>query len=144
MSEGSTSVGSTSVGSTSEGSTSGSTSGDTQASASDTSPSSDPTEPDTGCENFPEEIEPGELMPGAVGVPYEVFFAVGGSVGSQPWEVDGELPVGLVFDPDESSLRGIPEVAGQSQFSLMINYGDSGDGCSNQPAFASYTLVIEP
>ena len=143
-SEGSTSEGSTSEGSTSRGSTSEGSTGATEASASATAPSSDPTDTETGCENSAEEIDPGELLPGAVGVPYEVFFAVGGSVGSQPWEVEGEFPAGLLFDPEESSLTGIPEVAGESQFSLTINYGDSGDGCSNQPAYASYTLVIEP
>jgi len=145
-SEGSTGEGSTGSDSTSEASTSGSATGSTQATLSATAPSSDPTDPtdpETGCHNSGPEIDPGELLPGAVGEPYEVFFEVGGSQGPQDWVVEGDLPAGLVFDPEASSLTGVPEIAGESDFSLAIYYDDS-EGCSNHPAYASYKLVIEP
>ena len=66
-------------------------------------------------------------MPGGdVGTPYDFGFAAFGGTGTYAWSViGGALPTGLILNPANGGLTGIPTAAGTFNFTIQVNDGVS-------------------
>ena len=84
-----------------------------------------------------------DLDDGIVGIPYSRTFAAGGDapfVWSQP---SGDLPPGLVFDPQTATLSGIPTLSGTYNFLIRVdNIGGYAEESFSLTVYARPIITI--
>jgi Putative Ig domain len=84
-------------------------------------------------------IQTPEVLPEAIaGHPYAVALAASGGRGPLRWAVDGEIPLGLDFDPATGQLRGTPKAGTPKPVPLVLRVSDGIDRASKPAELVVY------
>ncbi|WP_152052894.1 Ig domain-containing protein [Tautonia marina] len=69
-------------------------------------------------------VTPERLPEAIVGRPYELALAATGGSGTLRWMIDGPIPEGLTFDPEQGLIRGTPESGTPGPVSVRVRVTD--------------------